>query len=406
MTPDIHIMPLDRCVIKSSSTIHPHLRTNPKSFVRDLDLPVRTSKPTRGRCEYGPTWNLSLDVLAYKGITLKLRQVVGNPLTEVTIEFNPGTCLFGHNGRILLLTEFLDALALLVTQLRPLLRDAHDWVDLVPGLRQGGCAYWSYLEIPFQLRDPNGALLGRLRHSRHPSITKASRHWPGSIRIGGERSILQLAIYRKADEMANRRIEGKPLLCDEKLDEDSDILRLEARMKEKKLPLYFGNGDNIEVIDGKERLVWFYPMDLIRGHRDCYKVLEGVFSPEVTEVGKSTPIAALAKMLAQVADDPRSLHTFPQLLAVIRHYTGASADTIRNLRKAGFAELSRRSGIDRNALFSDTTYATQIGIASEEAEQRVLHESIDPEALRAITRRYCPEWQPFHPHTELPTYCR
>ena len=408
MSPYYPIMPVDKSTIKTLIASHPDLRANPEAFIRKLNLPVRTSKPTRGKCKYGPTWNLTLVFLNYKGITVKLRQIAGDALVNVTIEFNPGVCLYGHNGRILLLTEFLDALALLVTNLRPLLRDQDDWLDLVPGLRVGGVAYWSFLEVPFHYRDSGGILLAHLRHVRHPSIRTASRHWPDSMEVGGKRAKLQLVIYRKDVEMATRRIHGEPLLSDEELAEYKDVLRLEARMKEEKLVLYFGNGHNVEVIDGKERLVWFFPQYLIRGHRTCSTELQGVFSSgDFTEVsGKSKPRAALAQMLAQVADDPRSPYTLPQLIATIKHYTGATDGTIRAVRNAGMAELSRRSCFFSDDLFSDAAYTSQVSIVSQKAEGFVFHEHIDQDVLRVITKRYCPEGQPFQPHIELPSYCR
>lgn len=197
-------------------------------------------------------------ITRYKGIQVTLVQVAGDPLATATIDFNPGVCLYGQNGRILTLTEFLSSLNILVTHLTPLLSDPDDWVDLVPGLRRGGVAYWSYLEVLFQCRDTDGTLLARLRHLRHPKITTASRRWRDSILVGPHRGELRLAIYRKAVEMAKRRVKDIPLLSDQKLAEDMDILRLEARMKGAKLVHYFGNGRNVEVIDGTERLVWFY----------------------------------------------------------------------------------------------------------------------------------------------------
>jgi hypothetical protein len=426
MSPYYLIMPVDKSTIRTLSAFNPDFLADPAAFIRKHNLPVRSSKPTRGKCEYGPTWNLTLALLNHKGIKLKMRQIAGDPLVNVTIEFNPGVCLYAHNGHILLLTEFLDALALLATNIRPLLRDQDDWLDLVPGLRVGGVAYWGFLEVPFHYRDPGGALLARLRNvrlcaklggpndgtktkqHRYAIINTPSRHWPDSMEVGGKRSKLQLVIYRKAVEMATRHIDGDSLLSDEELAAYKDVLRLEARMKGKKLVRYFGNGHNIEVIDGKERLVWFFPEDLIRGHRACYTELEGVFSSgEFTEVsGKTTPRAALAQMLANVADDPRSRYKLPQLIATTRHYTGASGETISAVRSLGMAELSRRSCFSSADLFSDAAYASQVSIISRKAEGLVRHEHIDAEVLRVIAKRYRPEGQPFHPHIELPSHCR
>jgi hypothetical protein len=360
-------------------------------------------KPTRGWRAGRATWNLTLDVLTYKGIKVNMTILAGAPLANITIDFNPGVCLYGHNGRIITLTEFLDALSILVTHLTPLLSDPDDWVDLVPGLRRKGRAYWSYLEVPSQYRDPEGVMLARLRHLLHPSITTPSRLWPTSIEAGGHRGKLQLSIYRKDVEMVKH---GK--LDEARLADARDILRLEARMRADKLVLYFGNERNVEMIDGKERLVWFYPEDLVRGHRKCFSELQGVYtSGEDTQVAAlSGSLVAQGRQLAQVADDPRTAPTFPELLALVRYYTGASSATIKAIRDAGVAELSRRSGVSRDALFSDAAYEAQFGIASEEPELMIRHEFADIVDHRLITAAYRPPEQPFFPHTVLPTYHR
>lgn len=101
--------------------------------------------------------------------------------------------------------------------------------------------------------------------------------------------------------MAKRRVKGIPLLSDQKLAEDRDILRLEARMKGAKLVHYFGNGDNVEVIDGTERLVWFFPQDLVRGHRTCFSELHGVFLPAEQPKNEHPRLSALGRMIADVA---------------------------------------------------------------------------------------------------------
>lgn len=408
MSPYYHTMPVDRSTIRTRVLIHPDFLADPVVFIRKHELQIRTTKPTSGRRAGRFTQNITFNLLAYKGIRVELSMITGDPLADVRIEFNPGVCLYGHNGRVILLTEFIDALALLVTNMRPILIDPDDWGDLVPGIRPGGCAYWSYLEVLFQVRDPDGTLLAQLRHLRHPSITTPSRHWPDSIEVGGKRAKLRLAIYRKAVEMASRRIDGKPLLSDAKLAEYRDTLRLEARMKDDKLVRYFDHGDNVNVIDGKQRLVWFFPQHLVQGHLACYSEIKGVFSTgeSAEPTGKSKPNAALGQMLARVAQDPHVAQPLPALLATIQHYTGAAAATFRSVRDPGMAELSRRSRFSCEELFSDMAYATQVSIASEEAEQKVLHDHIDAEALRLITKRYRPEGQPFHPHTELATYLR
>lgn len=398
-----HHVILDKTRIKTRIRIHPDLVADPVAFTRERTKQIRSIKPSRGLRNGQPTWNLTFKITRYKGIQVTLVQVAGDPLATATIDFNPGVCLYGHNGRIPLLTEFLTSINILVTYLTPLLCDPNDWIDLVPGLRRGGVAYWSYLEVLLQCRDTDGTLLARLRHLRHPKITTASRHWRDSILVGPHQGKLRLCIYRKAVEMAKRRVKKYPLLSNQKLAEDINILRLEARMKGAKLVQYFGNGENVEVIDGKEQLVWFFPQDLVRAHRTCFSELHGVFLPAEKPQERYPRLSILGGMIACVASDKRAAHSYPELLDLINYYTGASDDTIGKIRKAGFAELSRRGPMSSKELFSDAAYAAQLGIASEVAEQMVRHEFEDTVPHRLITETYCPPNQPFHPHTEIPS---
>jgi hypothetical protein len=408
LSPRFQVMPVDRTAIKTSLRINPDLLKDPVTFIRDRELPVRAVKPSRGKRAHCPADTLTLDVLTYKGIKVKLSKTAGASLTSATIHFNPLVCLYGHNGRVLSLSEFLEALALLVTHLTPLLSNPDDWVDLIPGLRHEGRAYWSYLEVPFQCLDPDGTLLAAFRNARHRSLTTPTRHWPTSIQIGGTRSKLQFSIYQKAVEMV---VHDKLLESDRSNYED--VLRLEVRMKEDKLLLYFGNERNVEVIDGTERLCRFYPQDLIEGHCKSFSEIEGVFASVAIatsekQADKIKPLEARGRWLAMTALDPRTPQTFPELLAHIKFYLGESSDTIGKIRKAGLAELSRRSSLSLDDLFSDAAYRAQPEIYNEELEKKICRALEDLHAHPLVNDAYRPPDQQFQfqPITQGPGYAR
>ncbi len=401
MLSDFDIVPVDTTTIQTRLRIHPELFADPASFVHNHDLPIRTMKPTRGRSADGPTENLTLHVLTYRGITVKLTRTAAATLTSAKIDFNPGVCLYGHNGGIISLSEFLDALAVLVTHLKRLLVDPDDWYDLVPGVRRGGRAYWSYLEIFLHRLDPGGALLSNFRHARHPSVRTPTRHWPTSIQIGGKRSTIQFSIYHKAIEMVAR---GKLPKSD--LSKFADILRLEARMHEDKLVLYFGNEHNVEEIDETERLVRFFHHDLVGGLRRCFSEMEGVYrSPGATSVGivSRKPNEALGRMLAVVSLDAGTTRSLPELLSLVEFYTGASLSATK---KAARAELSRRSSLSYDDLFSDAAYHSQPGITIPDIEQKIRHELMETHPHRLINAAYRPPDSPFRPLTQWPGYLR
>jgi hypothetical protein len=403
MTTYHHFMPLDRTEIKTRLRIHPDFLDTPNAYIHKHELQIRSSKPTRGMSKCGPTRKLTLDVLTYKGIKAKLRKLTGDPLTDVTIDFNPGVCLHGHNGAVLSLAGFLHALAILVTHLKPFLNDPEDWIDLIPGLRSGGVAYWSYLEIFLHYADPDGTLLACFRNAQGDNSQTPIRHWAESMVIGGKRSKLRFGFYRKAVEMV-----AHDKLPPEQLASYQYILRLEVRLKGDKLVQYLGNERNVVEIDEVQRLARFFPQDLLQEYRKRLSDLHGVFgsSEPLGTLKPKDQLIPLARLLARAALDPRTSHTFQELLAHTRFYTGASTDTMGKIWEAGIAELENLSAISKDELFSDEAYRTQPSVWSEKREKKVRHEFEDTFVHPLIYKAYRPPHLPFQPITQLPEYLR
>lgn len=402
------VMPVDKTIIKTILGIHPEVINNLKAYVEAHDLSARTIKPTKWEMPNGETTRkLTLYVHAYGGIKVVLEipdgisAARGTVFANATIEFNPGKCLYGHNGRILSLTEFIHALCALASCLTPLLHDSKDWVNLVPGLRVGSPAYWHYVEVPFQCRDANGELLSRLRHAYHP-LSRRARHWPTSLEMGSRNSGRQLSIYMKAVEM-----ESRSKFDMSKHTDAFDILRLELRMraskesKSNKLIKYLGSDSNNELIDGNKQLVRFFSCDLVRALRTVFGELQGIYLSDQSEEGENR---AHGRMLAEVAQ--RAQHPFPALLNTIKYYTWASLHTISTIRKAGLHKLSENSTVTREDLFSDYAFAARIGIAIAERENLICLPSYDTDIHRLVSKAYSPPSQLFRPHIELPSYMR
>lgn len=385
---------------KTTFHIHPRvyrgLLKDPENFARKSDLPKRSIKRHRGGA-------ISLKLLTYGGVTMKIDPPASDGRSDITVTFNPGKILYGHNGRIITYDEFLDALSIYITHAKHLLEDPDDWIDLIPGLRTGGPGRWRLLELPSHCSDPDGSILSAQRHLRHPAIRTQARHWPTSIELGGERAKLQFSIYRKAVEMLahNKKLPARLL------SQYGDILRLEARLKDKKLVHYVGNDDTVEVIDGEKCLVRFFPDSIAQASRTVFSELENVWhSDDIAEV--SEQLGPLGILIARVARDPRVTHSFPELLRHLAFYcrVGSKRDTIRTIRGAGAGEMSHRSTLSFESIFSDAAFNSQPSIAIPEIECKVSHplEDIrrDPLLLAAYTP---PGW--LSPRTDaFPPYCR
>lgn len=401
MIKNLHYIPLDKTTIKTKLRIHPDLFDDPSNYIDEHHLQIRTFNLTQGKCKRGTTRNLTLDVLSYKGIKAKLRKVSDEPLSEVTIEFNPGVCLFSHNGSALLLREFFDALEVLAAHLRPILLDPNDWIDLIPGLRSNGVAYWHYLELFLQIADPNGRVLSGYRNVQGYRCDTPIRHWDNSIEIGRKGSNMQFSIYRKAFEMlAHNR------LSPEQLENEEDILRLEVRLMGKKLVQNFSNERNVEEIDGVMRLVRFYPQDCVQAHRASFSNLRGVYHSNVP-LETSTPKvqnAPLGRLLARVALDPRTSHKYQELRNHLQFYTGASSKTMGDIMTAGIEELSSLSSLMKEDIFSDAAYRSPSSIVSKMRELKVFHEIDDTSLSPLICKEYRPPDQLFLPINQLRPY--
>lgn len=379
------------------------LRHEPESFARTTNLPLRSIKPHRAWGTWSSGCGFSTDLLTYGGVKLKIAPPAADGLSEVTVRLNPGKVLYGHNGRIITYDEFLDAGSIFITHAKHLLEDPDDWVDLFPGLRAGGSGRWTLLELPYHCSDPYGFFLAASRHIHHRNIRTQARHWPTSIKLGGKRAKLQFSIYQKAVEM----LAHNKKLPERLLSQYGDILRLEVRLKGKKLVKYIGHDDNVVVIEGKERVVSFFPEYISHGRRTAFGELENVWhSDEIQELAGQ--LAPLGNLIAHVASDPRCGHSFPALIRQLAFYTrvGSKRDTIRTIRGAGASVMSRRSTLHFDDLFGDAACNSQPSIAIPEIESKVSHRLEDIRRHPLLEAAYLPPGYVSSRSNPFPEYCR
>lgn len=390
-------MPIDRSKIITSLDINPLVFATPTDFASSHNFDIRSIKPSvkQDKCQ-----TLTLKLLNYKGIIVTLTKDPRKRLSKAEIQFNPGVCLYGHNGRIITCDDFDYAIGLLLTNLTPLLSNPEDCVDIVPGRRPGGVAYWQYLEIMHQCSDIDGSIFRSFRYVQGRNTNTSVRHWPTSIQVGAKRSKVCLGIYYKAPEMVNS---GK--LPANKLSEYADVLRFEVRLKDDKIAELLGNERNTEVIDGKLRLVSFYPSELFQGHYKCFSKLLGAYNPGGSLKARKSKelLVPIGRMLAAVISETDSM-TFSELFDKWQFYMGASGNTSRKVRGSALAELSQRSSISLDALFSETAYRSQDYVCNVELEKLVRHEEFMLYADSLITKPYQPPNRPFRPKNYHPQF--
>lgn len=149
-------------------------------------------------------------------------------LDRITI--NPGRILFGQNGSVITEREFGKVLSLLVVQVKPLLDNPDDWVQLIPGLSETSKSRWALLEIAFQIYDPDSKFLKLVGCSKHReiSLTPQFRRADETITFQNSTKELTICVYRKDLEASNRqKLNLRP--------GSEHVTRVEVRLGGKKL---------------------------------------------------------------------------------------------------------------------------------------------------------------------------
>jgi hypothetical protein len=201
-------MPVDRASISTrikldpefAAAATPDLLTLPPRF-RSLVVEVQ-NRVQRRQDRDVPVKVIHLE--SYGGIELRVTRGVTWTVDKIT--FNPGKLVFGHNGRALTVEDFQKALSILLQYVTVLLKDPADFIHVIPGISDDSGAWWSSLEIPFQVADPDGHLLQAFMNAKHPRIRKPALRCVGqSISWRSCTGDLAIKVYRKDIEMVARK---------------------------------------------------------------------------------------------------------------------------------------------------------------------------------------------------------
>lgn len=184
--PQSHSM-IDRAkIILPYLPIHPEAVTDTKAFGEAVGLPHLTG----GGPKYGgPTKGYSavLSALPNDAVRITATKTEDGQWLSRSVEVNLSALLHGHNAIPITTAPMLcAALSELQTVVSKFLICRADHVRVIPGLRANAGSYWSKVELPLNLHDPEGHLSHLLQGCTHnairndPMTRKGSRKLPGT----------------------------------------------------------------------------------------------------------------------------------------------------------------------------------------------------------------------------------
>jgi len=298
-----------------------------------------------------------IHVDSYGGIELRVTHHAAWMIEKIT--FNPGQLVFGHNGRALTEEDFQKALSILLKFVTVLLKDPADFIHVIPGISPDSRAWWTSLEIPFQIADPDGCLLQAFMNAKHPGIRKPALRCVGqSISWRSSTGDLAIKIYRKDIEMVARKGEDK-------VAEPVPVLRIEVTLRRGKLLKAFRGQGVIKLIDDVPKVVGFSAGNLIAVHRMQLSGMRGWSS--VTSAAGDDAENKIGRMMGFVAQ--RTDLTVEDQLDYHELRFGLSANTRCRLRKGADAELAKLTPFDVDKVLSDAAWLCQPSVVVPDAER-------------------------------------
>jgi hypothetical protein len=266
-------IPIDKAVITTSIPLAEvvgkcspeHLGRLPASispYVRGIKTGARSQSPV----------SIATRTIHVDGFDSIKLQVSKDPTWTIDqIQFNPGSLIHGHNGKVLNADEFHRALTVLIEVVTPLLANPNDKIHIVPGLHAGSRASWKSIEIPFHVLDEDGAILKAFANAKHKDINKPPLHTCSgqTITFSNSPNTLVIRIYRKDIQMLSKHGAKKVL-------DPLPLLRLEVMLKGAKLEQYLQSAV-WRTKAGQRQLVSFGPEGLrqaflavMTGFGGCY----------------------------------------------------------------------------------------------------------------------------------------
>lgn len=329
-----------------------------------------------------------IELLPHEELVVNLRQV-GEHWYLVKITFTAPKFIWGHNAQIVSMPEQLIlCLARLRDMVGRLVGSRH--IELiVPGEAKQGCSYWSALEIPFHLPDPDDHLFKAFSSMKHRSIRTKSAVYKGeSHSLSGKH--LGFIAYRKDIEMADRY---------KNLEVNDKILRLELKLRSGLVAEFFDKSCCKEIY-GKLRLVRFTINDLYTAFRKFADGLIGVYcQPSAVD----TPTSGIAMFLAKL--EARTDLRIKELCGMYQEAKGCNPATVCKLERDALKLRESMSELTADVLFSKERFDNQPGIEIPRIEGRleglVIQSANELIHLPELCAAYAPRVAGFVPYSNF-----
>lgn len=269
-----------------------------------------------------------------------------------SIELNPRTILWGHNGRTIQDDkELCFSLGIVIHALSFLLVDPSQAPDVIPGVRDNRLSYWSKLELALDVSDPGGRILDAMDNARSPRTRKPTTSYENSVYLKGTEATIKA--YDKVSQMSSKHdIAKKNILVG-----DDPLTRLEVVLKREKLVDFkmFGSENDWpsrKMIGGKSRLSSFTLKRLWKWHFSYFSELRAVYY--ATATARDKPRDKYPAVLAYLAHKGKiTPNELKDALIEFGNFSSSTADRIRISVEEFFAE---RSEIKAEDVLSDNAY--------------------------------------------------
>jgi hypothetical protein len=367
-------VPLDRCKINTELALNQLFfgdDTTAENSFKEAGHEWYAINGKSTKYDSGYKQSVRINLMSYSGITLICHKK-GTGWTLQSIEFNPVGILYGHTGRTIEIWDFTRSLAILRSQIAPLLFDPSEAWKLIPGTKGPGTnsSYWSSIEIPLNFHDQDGSKWAALSNTKYPRISKGIRYDGETITIGKSRSKLTICLYRRDLKMKEtlKKLKKEPGNTNLEMKSPGSVLRLEIKLRDSKLIEFLGHRqDNTAHINGKSRLVRFHRLDLLEAFFKVVYQLEGVRKMKdlTAETNDKHSNGRMLGIIAAIYNIP-----IDELLSIYSKRFKSSSVTNKRLRDAAYHEHETYANCSLEQTFTEASFECQPRFKIKKLERR------------------------------------